>query len=130
MSLFTLFYSYKYPGTVLLTVLKKPQKKKIMSFSILGSATYDPFQFHQKRCTDCDDDYSEYWELQSRVNLSGVLPVLKYKSRRTGLTVVLAQADSPIVNGYFCLATEDWTNEGLPHTLEHLIFLGRYVIIQ
>ena len=101
-----------------------------MSFSILGSATYDPFQFHQKRCTDCDDDYSEYWELQSRVILSGVLPVLKYKSRRTGLTVVLAQADSPIVNGYFCLATEDWTNEGLPHTLEHLIFLGRYVIIQ
>ena len=95
-------------------------------FKTLGT-TYDPFQYHQKRCTDCGE-WSEHWELQSQVNLSGVLPVLKYKSRRTGLTVVLAQADSPIVNGYFCLATEDWTNDGLPHTLEHLIFLGRYVL--
>jgi len=28
------------------------------------------------------------------------------------------------VNGYFCLATEAHDNDGLPHTLEHLIFLG------
>ena len=75
------------------------------------------------RCTDCK--WTQHWELQSRVNISGVLPVMKYQSKRTGLTLVLAQADSPIVNGYFCLATEAWTNEGLPHTLEHLIFLGR-----
>ena len=75
------------------------------------------------RCTDCK--WTQHWELQSRLNISGVLPVYKYKSRRTGLTVVLAQSDSPIVNGYFCLATEAWTEEGLPHTLEHLIFLGR-----
>ena len=41
------------------------------------------------------------------------------------MTIVLAQAESPIVNGYLCLATETWNEEGLPHTLEHLIFLGR-----
>merc|ERR1712218_75872 len=41
-----------------------------------------------------------------------------------GLTVVLANAESPIVNGYFCLATEALDDDGLPHTLEHLIFLG------
>ena len=75
------------------------------------------------RCTDCK--WTQHWELQSRINLSGVLPVYKYKSKRTGLTVALAQADSPIVNGYFCLATEAWNGDGLPHTLEHLIFLGR-----
>ena len=75
------------------------------------------------RCSDCK--WSQHWELQSRLNLSGVLPVYKYKSKRTGLSVVLAQADSPIVNGYFCLATEAWNEDGLPHTLEHLIFLGR-----
>ena len=79
----------------------------------------------QSRCSnDCKS--TQHWELLSRINLSsGVLPVYKYQSKRTGLTVVLAQADSPIVNGYFCLATEAWNNEGLPHTLEHLIFLGR-----
>ena len=31
---------------------------------------------------------------------------------------------TPIVNGYFCLATEAFDNDGLPHTLEHLIFRG------
>ena len=60
-----------------------------------------------------------------QVNLSGILPVTKYKSKLTGLTVVFAQAESPIVNGYFCLPTETYDDDGLPHTLEHLIFLGR-----
>jgi len=48
----------------------------------------------------------------------------KYRSRKTGLTIVLARAESPIVNGYFCLATEADDHDGLPHTLEHLVFLG------
>ena len=47
--------------------------------------------------------------------------------KRTGLTVTIGKAESPIVNGYFCLATEAKTRDGLPHTLEHLIFLGRLV---
>ena len=34
------------------------------------------------------------------------------------------QVDGPVVNGYFCLATEAHDDDGLPHTLEHLIFLG------
>ena len=46
------------------------------------------------------------------------------RSRKTGLTIVLARAESPIVNGYFCLATEADDHDGLPHTLEHLVFLG------
>jgi Zn-dependent M16 (insulinase) family peptidase len=47
-----------------------------------------------------------------------------------GLTVCFATVDGPIVNGYFTLATEAVTNDyahcddGLPHTLEHLVFLG------
>ena len=40
------------------------------------------------------------------------------------MTIVLARAESPIVNGYFCLATEAEDHDGLPHTLEHLVFLG------
>ncbi len=69
------------------------------------------------------------WNFFSRhflqINLDGVLPVTKYKSKLTGLTIVFAQAESPIVNGYFCLPTEAYDDDGLPHTLEHLIFLGR-----
>ena len=52
------------------------------------------------------------------------IPVVKYRSLRTGLTVTVAQVEGPIVNGYFCLATEAHDDDGLPHTLEHLIFLG------
>lgn len=48
----------------------------------------------------------------------------KYKSNRTGLTVFIADVDGPLVNGYVCLATEAHDDDGLPHTLEHLIFLG------
>ncbi|KAG8248787.1 hypothetical protein J6590_033962 [Homalodisca vitripennis] len=53
-----------------------------------------------------------------------LIPVHKYKSSLTGLTVVLAEVEGPVVNGYFCLATEAHDDDGLPHTLEHLVFLG------
>jgi len=67
---------------------------------------------------------TSHWETLTSFNLSDGLSVSKYRSKLTGLTVVLAKAESPIVNGYFCLATEAMDNDGLPHTLEHLIFLG------
>jgi len=67
---------------------------------------------------------NSHWELLTTFNVSSTLPVDKYRSRLTGLTVVLARAESPIVNGYFCLATEAEDHDGLPHTLEHLVFLG------
>ena len=67
---------------------------------------------------------TSHWKILSSFNLSSSLPVVKYQSALTGLTIVLARAESPIVNGYFCLATEAMNNDGLPHTLEHLIFLG------
>ncbi|KAI9030874.1 Metalloenzyme, LuxS/M16 peptidase-like protein [Phycomyces nitens] len=48
----------------------------------------------------------------------------KYKSTKTGLTVVLSDIEAPLVNGYFVLATESFDDFGCPHTLEHLVFLG------
>ncbi|XP_058054864.1 uncharacterized protein C05D11.1-like [Anopheles bellator] len=53
-----------------------------------------------------------------------VIPVHKYRSDRTGLTVIIGEVEGPVVNGYFTLATEAHDDDGLPHTLEHLIFLG------
>lgn len=52
------------------------------------------------------------------------MPVGKYRSLHTGLVVYIAQVEGPLVNGYFCLATEAHDHDGLPHTLEHLIFMG------
>ncbi|OWF39921.1 uncharacterized protein C05D11.1-like [Mizuhopecten yessoensis] len=58
------------------------------------------------------------------VTADGNIPVSKYRSKNTGISVFIAQVEGPLVNGYFCLATEAHDDDGLPHTLEHLIFLG------
>ncbi|RCK65426.1 hypothetical protein Cantr_01093 [Candida viswanathii] len=50
--------------------------------------------------------------------------VTKWKSQRTGLQITYINQPSPIVNGYFAVATEIENNSGSPHTLEHLIFMG------
>ncbi|CAL8125775.1 unnamed protein product [Orchesella dallaii] len=50
--------------------------------------------------------------------------VSKYRSKSTGLEIVHAEIEGPLVNGYIVLATRAEDDDGLPHTLEHLIFLG------
>ncbi|SPO29441.1 related to metalloprotease 1 [Ustilago trichophora] len=52
------------------------------------------------------------------------MSVEKWKSRETGLTVLWANFDSPLLNCYMTLASEIFEDSGVPHTLEHLIFLG------
>lgn len=64
------------------------------------------------------------FRLITETKLNGRIPVRKFKSTRTGLSVVLCDVDGPVCNGYFVLATEAHDDDGLPHTLEHLIFLG------
>ena len=75
--------------------------------------------------SSCDKPICKNWELVTNVTIEDTLPVYKFRSKRTGMIIVLAEAESPIVNGYFCLSTEAFNNDGLPHTLEHLVFLGR-----
>ena len=77
--------------------------------------------------TYCDKPICKNWELVTNVTIEDTLPVYKFRSKRTGMIIVLAEAESPIVNGYFCLSTEAFNDDGLPHTLEHLVFLGRFV---
>ncbi|KAG0690230.1 hypothetical protein C6P40_003540 [Pichia californica] len=50
--------------------------------------------------------------------------IKKWKSTRTNLQVTLLDQASPMVNGYFAVATEIMNDSGCPHTLEHLIFMG------
>ena len=84
-------------------------------------------------------DLSHWEELAGFGIPESDIPVAKYRSKLTGLTIAVARAETPIVNGwvthgsgkptnlagrYFCLPTEAHDNDGLPHTLEHLIFMG------
>lgn len=50
--------------------------------------------------------------------------ITKWRSQRTGLQVTYIDQPSPIVNGYFAVATEIENDSGAPHTLEHLVFMG------
>jgi Zn-dependent M16 (insulinase) family peptidase len=52
------------------------------------------------------------------------IPVQKYVSRLTGMRLYVCRIEGPVVEGYFTLATEALDDDGLPHTLEHLVFLG------
>ena len=79
-----------------------------------------PVQFSET----CTEKICEEWEQIDVVDVEGKFTVGKYRSKRTGLTVFLSRTETPIVNGYFCLATEAFDNDGLPHTSEHLIFRG------
>ena len=67
---------------------------------------------------------SSNFERLTSLVLDPGINIEKYRSTRTGLTVCVADVPGPIVNGFFCLATEAHDDDGLPHTLEHLIFLG------
>lgn len=50
--------------------------------------------------------------------------IMSWKSKRTGLQLVLINQATPIVNGYFVVASEIDNDSGAPHTLEHLVFMG------
>ncbi|CAD5233463.1 unnamed protein product [Bursaphelenchus xylophilus] len=60
--------------------------------------------------------------LKSR--FAGKIPVTVYRSERTGLHIALAQTKGPAVSCQINFATETETDDGLPHTLEHLVFMG------
>ncbi|EDV28100.1 uncharacterized protein TRIADDRAFT_21141 [Trichoplax adhaerens] len=64
------------------------------------------------------------YQLLSSFRINNQIPIHKYKSKLTGVILYIAEVDGPLVNGYFCLATEAHDDDGLPHTLEHLVFMG------
>ncbi|KAA0193136.1 hypothetical protein HAZT_HAZT010927 [Hyalella azteca] len=68
--------------------------------------------------------HAQFFDQLCSITLDNGLVVNKFRSRRTGLHVILARVEGPIVSGYFTLATEALDDDGLPHTLEHLVFLG------
>lgn len=51
-------------------------------------------------------------------------PFSKYRDTNTGLTVTIFEHDGPIYSTEIALKTLTDDNCGLPHTLEHLVFMG------
>ncbi|XP_050535489.1 uncharacterized protein C05D11.1-like isoform X4 [Daktulosphaira vitifoliae] len=68
--------------------------------------------------------FADKYSLLNHSLFENVIPVYKYQCLRTGITIVFGDIDGPVVNGYFTLATETLDDDGIPHTLEHLIFSG------
>ncbi|KAG2392148.1 hypothetical protein C9374_012400 [Naegleria lovaniensis] len=50
--------------------------------------------------------------------------VYKYRSTRTGLHITLAKISSPIMKAYMTLRTRPSDHDGIPHVLEHMVFMG------
>ena len=76
----------------------------------------------------------DHWREVTSFPLAGdsslATTVTKYQSQLTGLTVVLARAESPIVNGYFCLATEVSRVSVLSDLSHFLSFSSRFWTIE
>ncbi|MBW0466041.1 hypothetical protein O181_005756 [Austropuccinia psidii MF-1] len=55
---------------------------------------------------------------------SAPIRVAKWRSRKTGLSVVWIETQRPLINADITVATEIFNDSGIPHTLEHLTFHG------
>uniref|UniRef100_A0A914LN07 Peptidase M16 N-terminal domain-containing protein n=1 Tax=Meloidogyne incognita TaxID=6306 RepID=A0A914LN07_MELIC len=61
----------------------------------------------------------------AKVKVHGDVDVSVYRSVRSKLRIAIASVPGPMVKGKISFViTETTTNYGLPHTLEHLVFMG------
>ncbi|RCN51300.1 peptidase M16 inactive domain protein [Ancylostoma caninum] len=61
---------------------------------------------------------------KSEVLMNGTIPITMYRSTRSRLLVAVGDVPGPMVKGCISFATEANCDDGLPHTLEHLVFMG------
>ncbi|CAN6639751.1 hypothetical protein TRVA0_017S02432 [Trichomonascus vanleenenianus] len=65
------------------------------------------------------------FKLQADIKTTyGPTRIYNWRSTRTNLQLVLIRKETPVVNGYFAVASEIEDDSGCPHTLEHLVFMG------
>ena len=44
-----------------------------------------------------------HWTVIAKDVVNEVIPIIKYKSKKTGITVFISEVEGPLVNGYFAL---------------------------
>ncbi|KAK6746301.1 hypothetical protein RB195_012423 [Necator americanus] len=66
---------------------------------------------------------SRLWT-KSEVLMNGTIRISLYRSTRSRLVVAVGDVPGPMVKGCISFVTETDCDDGLPHTLEHLVFMG------
>ncbi|CAI2348052.1 unnamed protein product [Caenorhabditis sp. 36 PRJEB53466] len=66
---------------------------------------------------------SKLWSCTETV-LNGGIKLFLYSSKTTKLRVAIGEVPGPMVHGAVSFVTEADSDDGLPHTLEHLVFMG------
>ncbi|KAL3103663.1 hypothetical protein niasHS_000299 [Heterodera schachtii] len=66
-----------------------------------------------------------FWQ-KKEISIGGKVPLAIYHSKRSKIRVFVADTPGPMVEGHITFVTETDTNDGLPHTLEHLVFMGSH----
>uniref|UniRef100_A0A1I7XS72 Vacuolar protein sorting-associated protein 16 homolog n=1 Tax=Heterorhabditis bacteriophora TaxID=37862 RepID=A0A1I7XS72_HETBA len=61
---------------------------------------------------------------KSEMLINGGIALSLYRSSRSRLVVAVGDVPGPMVNGCISFVTETNCDDGLPHTLEHLVFMG------
>ncbi|CAB3402179.1 unnamed protein product [Caenorhabditis bovis] len=66
---------------------------------------------------------SKLWNCSETI-FNGGIKIFLYASTRTKLKVAVGEVPGPTVHGCVSFVTEADSDDGLPHTLEHLVFMG------
>ncbi|CAI5445347.1 unnamed protein product [Caenorhabditis angaria] len=66
---------------------------------------------------------SKLWSCTETV-LNGGIKMFLYSSKTSKLRVAVGEVPGPMVHGSVSFVTEADSDDGLPHTLEHLVFMG------
>jgi len=76
------------------------QKSSLEGLPILSHVVEKMFKRYRAESAALATDQ---YELEYSGKVNDVIPVCKYRSTQTGLRVVVAEVQGPVVNGYFCL---------------------------
>lgn len=83
-----------------------------------------PYSFSRSRLLFHIIIMSQDYEIVEEILADGDIPITLYVNKITGLRIAHANIECPIVKGDLVFATEAFDDDGLPHTLEHLVFMG------
>jgi hypothetical protein len=84
---------------------------------------------------DDDKEWEVVWDLAAtyddafsaqlkQIWKSGASRFSFHQSTSTGLKVIVGKLPTPVIGASFTVATEALQDNGAPHTLEHLVFMG------
>ncbi|XP_018058136.1 PREDICTED: uncharacterized protein C05D11.1-like [Atta colombica] len=74
--------------------------------------------------TDVNPPTNGIFRMVYSMMINDKIPLAMYRSLKTGLTICIADVSDPIVSCHFAIATEVFTDDGLPEAVSHLVLMG------